>query len=265
MLNFPDIDPIIFSLGPIAIRWYSLAYIAGFIIGLWGAKKIVSNGTFWAGNKQPFEPIKMDDALLWLALGGILGGRIFYMFVYNFQGLLANPLSLFKVWEGGMAFHGGIIGSCLGLVLYAKRENLPPLTLFDITSAFAPLGIFFGRIANFINGELWGRVTDFKYGMVFPHGGDQPRHMSQLYQAAMEGLILLIILQILVQKGGLKRQGLVTGVFLMGYGLFRFIGEFFREPDPQLGFLWGGATMGQLLSIPALILGVWFVKKSATH
>lgn len=253
MLTYPHIDPVLFSIGFIQIRWYSLAYIFGFVIGLWLAKRLLA---VW--EKPPYTKEQMDDAILWIALGGIIGGRLFYIFVYN-PGLWRD---FYKVWEGGMAFHGGILGAFIGIFLYARKMKTSFASLLDIVSVVSPLGIMFGRLANFINSELWGRITTFPLGMVFPNGGDLPRHPSQLYQAGLEGLLLLILLYSVAVRGGLKKPWLMSGLFGMGYGLFRFMGEFFREPDPQLGFLWGGATMGQLLSLPVFFAGAWLVRRA---
>jgi phosphatidylglycerol---prolipoprotein diacylglyceryl transferase len=261
-IPFPHIDPVLLQIGPLAIRWYSLAYMFGFIFAWWYAKKLLTHNTLWAANTTPFAPLKIDDALFWAALAGILGGRIFYVLVYNFNTYAHDPFAVFKVWEGGMAFHGGIIGVMVGLFFYARKEKIAFLTLFDIAGCVAPIGIMLGRLANFINGELYGRVTDVAWGIVFPHGGAFARHPSQLYQAFGEGLLLFLILNLIAWKGGLKRQGQMAGLFGIGYGLARFIGEFWREPDAQLGFLWGGASMGQLLSLPIIALGLFFVMRS---
>jgi phosphatidylglycerol---prolipoprotein diacylglyceryl transferase len=253
MFTFPNIDPVLFSFGFIQIRWYSLAYIFGFVIGLWLVKRLLKQY-----DTPPYTKEQLDDALVWIALGGIIGGRLFYVFVYN-PSLWRD---FYKVWEGGMAFHGGILGAFIGILLYARKNKTSLASLLDLTSVVAPLGILFGRLANFINSELWGRVTTHPLGMVFPNGGSLPRHPSQLYQAGLEGLLLLIILLVVAHKGGLKKPMLMSGLFATGYGFFRFIGEFFREPDAQLGFLWGGATMGQLLSIPVFILGLVLVRRA---
>jgi phosphatidylglycerol---prolipoprotein diacylglyceryl transferase len=253
MLNFPNIDPVLFSLGFIQIRWYSLAYIFGFVIGLWLAKRLLKT---W--DTPPYTKEQMDDAIIWIALGGIIGGRLFYIFVYN-PSLWRD---FYKVWEGGMAFHGGILGAFIGIFLYTRKAKTSLASLLDLAAVVTPLGIMFGRLANFINSELWGRVTTSPLGMVFPNGGDLPRHPSQLYQAGLEGLLLLILLYSVAVRGGLKKPWLMSGIFGMGYGFFRFMGEFFREPDAQLGFLWGGATMGQLLSIPVFIAGAWLVRRA---
>jgi phosphatidylglycerol---prolipoprotein diacylglyceryl transferase len=259
---FPAIDPILLQIGPLAIRWYSLAYIFGFVFAWWYARLLLEKPRVWAKNTAPFSPLKIDDALVYAALAGILGGRFFYVFVYNFKIYAQDPLAVFRVWEGGMAFHGGIIGVMLGLLFFARQQKIAAFALFDLAACVAPIGIMLGRLANFINGELWGRVSDAPWSMVFPTGGDLPRHPSQLYQAFGEGLLLFILLNLIAWRGGLKHQGQMAGLFGIGYGIARFIGEFWREPDPQLGFLWGGASMGQLLSLPIILLGVFFVVRA---
>jgi phosphatidylglycerol:prolipoprotein diacylglycerol transferase len=197
-----------------------------------------------------------DDFVIWITLGIILGGRTGYVLFYNFAHFAANPIEILQLWNGGMSFHGGVIGCIFAIVLFALHRGLPVLSLGDVTAAVAPIGLFLGRIANFINGELWGRPTDVPWAMVFPHGGPMPRHPSQLYEAALEGVVLFIIVGLLVRAGALKRPGIVTGVFALGYGVARITCELFREPDAQLGFLWGGLTMGMLLCIPLILAGI---------
>jgi phosphatidylglycerol:prolipoprotein diacylglycerol transferase len=197
-----------------------------------------------------------DDFVIWITLGIILGGRLGYVLFYNLAHFAANPVEILQLWNGGMSFHGGVTGCVLAIVLFALRRGIPMLSLGDVTAAVAPIGLFLGRIANFINGELWGRPTDVPWAMVFPHGGPLPRHPSQLYEAALEGVVLFVIVGLLVRSGALKRPGIVTGVFAIGYGAARISCEFFREPDVQLGFLWGGLTMGMLLSIPLILCGI---------
>jgi phosphatidylglycerol:prolipoprotein diacylglycerol transferase len=197
-----------------------------------------------------------DDFVIWITLGIILGGRIGYVLFYNLAHFAADPLEIVQLWNGGMSFHGGVTGCVLAIVLFALRRGIPILSLGDVNAAVAPIGLFLGRIANFINGELWGRPTDVPWAMVFPHGGPIPRHPSQLYEAALEGVVLFIVVGLLVRCGALKRPGIVTGVFAIGYGVARITCEFFREPDAQLGFLWGGLTMGMLLCIPLIFGGI---------
>jgi phosphatidylglycerol:prolipoprotein diacylglycerol transferase len=203
--------------------------------------------------------VQFDDFLLWVTLGIILGGRIGYVLFYNLPLFVAHPQEIFEVWNGGMSFHGGFTGCVVAVVAFARRRGISILSLGDITCAVGPIGLLLGRVANFINGELWGRPADVPWAMIFPSGGPMPRHPSQLYEAGLEGLLLLTILAVLIRMGALKRPGLIIGAFAVVYSLARSFCEFFREPDAQLGFLWGGATMGQLLSIPLFIAGVCFI------
>jgi phosphatidylglycerol:prolipoprotein diacylglycerol transferase len=254
-IPFPIVDPVAVAIGPLAIRWYALAYIAGLLIGWWLAKRIAGADALWGPVRRP-EPVAIDDLIMWVAFGVILGGRLGYVLFYDPAHYLAEPVEALKVWHGGMSFHGGFLGAALGVALFARSRRLPALPIFDIACAVAPVGLFFGRIANFINGELFGRASDAPWAMVFPAGGPEPRHPSQLYQAALEGLVLFVLVQIVVRGGGLKRPGLVSGVFVAGYGVARIVGERFREPDAQIGFLAGGLTMGMLLSIPMVLIGL---------
>jgi len=255
ILPFPEINPVLVSIGPFSIRWYALAYIVGILAGWYYARRIIAAKTLWGGT-APFTVTDFDDFIIWITLGIIAGGRIGYVLFYNLPHFAAHPLEIFALWTGGMSFHGGIIGCIIVTVLFALRRGIPILSLGDVTLAVAPIGLFLGRIANFINGELWGRPTDVPWAMVFPSGGPLPRHPSQLYEATLEGLLLLVVLGIMVRLGALKRPGLVTGTFAVAYGAVRIFCEFFREPDAQLGFLWGGLTMGMLLSIPLILAGV---------
>ena len=250
-LAFPAIDPIAISIGPIAIRWYALAYIAGLLLG-W--KYVVYYCT-----KTPNIMSKrdVDDLLFWATLGVILGGRLGYILFYNLDYYLDNPANTLKVWQGGMAFHGGFMGVILAIILFARKRGISILAVLDAAAVATPIGLFFGRIANFINGELYGRTTDVAWGMVFPNGGPEPRHPSQLYEALLEGLILFVVLFILSRKAFVRhRPGILGGTFVAGYGISRIIVEFFRQPDAQLGYLAGGITMGQILSIPMVLAGV---------
>ncbi|AXO16730.1 prolipoprotein diacylglyceryl transferase [Thalassospira indica] len=250
-LAFPAIDPIAISIGPIAIRWYALAYIAGLLLG-W--KYVVYYCT-----KTPNIMSKrdVDDLLFWATLGVILGGRLGYILFYNLDYYLDNPANILKVWQGGMAFHGGFMGVIVAIILFARKRNISILAVLDAAAVATPIGLFFGRIANFINGELYGRTTDVAWGFVFPNGGPEPRHPSQLYEAALEGLILFVVLFILSRKAFVRhRPGILGGTFVAGYGISRIIVEFFRQPDAQLGYLAGGITMGQVLSIPMVLAGI---------
>jgi phosphatidylglycerol:prolipoprotein diacylglycerol transferase len=254
LIPFPAIDPVLISIGPFAVRWYALAYIVGIIAGWFYARSIISSQKLWGG-PAPLTVTDFDDFVIWITLGIILGGRTGYVLFYNFAHFAANPIEIVQLWNGGMSFHGGVIGCIVAIVLFALHRGVPTLSLGDVTAAVAPIGLFLGRIANFINGELWGRQTDVPWAVIFPHGGPIPRHPSQLYEAALEGVVLFMIVGLLVRSGALKRPGIVTGVFALGYGVARIICEFFREPDAQLGFLWGGLTMGMLLCIPLILAG----------
>jgi phosphatidylglycerol:prolipoprotein diacylglycerol transferase len=258
VLDFPQIDPVLVRLGPFAIRWYALAYIAGILLGWLWARALIRNERYWGG-PAPLTVRDFDDFVLWVTLGIILGGRIGYVLFYNPARFAADPLELFKLWTGGMSFHGGFTGCVIAVVWFARRRGLSILSLGDLTCATGTIGLFLGRLANFINGELWGRRSDVPWAMVFPDGGPFPRHPSQLYEAALEGLVLGGILWLMMRAGALRRPGLVTGAFALGYGLARVACEFFREPDPQLGFLWGGLTMGMLLSVPLMLAGLGFI------
>ena len=247
---FPAFDPVALAIGPFAIRWYALAYIAGIVGGWMLARRLVALHPVAATREQ------VDDFVTWVTLGIILGGRLGYVLFYRPSHYLAAPWEALYVWQGGMSFHGGALGVIAALVLFARINRLDFLRFADRVAAVVPIGIFLGRCANFINGELWGRVTDAPWGMVFPDAGPEPRHPSQLYQAGLEGLTLFVLLQILVHVPALRaRPGFVGGAFLAGYGLARIVGEHFRQPDAYLGFLWAGATMGQLLSAPMVLAG----------
>ena len=256
-IPFPAIDPVLISIGPLAIRWYSLAYIAGILIG-W--RYIL--GLAAARKCDGIDAAAIDDLIVWLVLGVILGGRLGYVLFYKAGYYLANPLEAFYIWQGGMSFHGGAIGVILAMALFSRKRGIAFLPLADMVVCAVPIGLFFGRIANFINGELFGRPTDVDWAVVFPRGGPDPRHPSQLYESLLEGLVLFLILAALWRFTRLRdRPGALGGVFLMGYGAFRFFVEFFREPDAHLGFLFAGATMGQLLSLPLIVAGLWLVAR----
>jgi phosphatidylglycerol:prolipoprotein diacylglycerol transferase len=258
-LVFPNIDPVLIQIGPFGIRWYALAYIAGIVLGWWWCKRLLARppGVMTA---EAF-----DDFILWATLGIVLGGRLGYVLFYRPGYYLEQPLEALKVWQGGMSFHGGMLGTLIAIVLFARRRKIKLLALSDVVACGVPFGLFFGRVANFINGELWGRVTDVLWGMIFPNAGPLPRHPSQLYQACLEGIVLFLVLFAVERAGGRRRPGLLTGVFLIGYGTARSIGELFRQPDSFLGFLIGGLTMGQLLSAPMIVAGLYLVLRAARH
>ncbi len=259
--TFPDFDPIAVQIGPLAIRWYALSYIAGILLAWRYCRHLT---------KRPpglITPLAFDDFMAWSVLGIVLGGRLGYVLFYKPLHYLQDPISALFIWEGGMSFHGGMLGVAVAMYLFARKRGIPYLALTDIVGAAVPLGLCLGRIANFINGELFGRATDIErvpWAMVFPHGGPAPRHPSQLYEAGLEGILLFIILYILVRKGALQWQGFLSGAFLLGYGTARFIVEFFREPDQGLSFAPSFFSMGQILSLPMMLLGaaviIWALK-----
>lgn len=253
-IPFPDFDPVALSLGPLSIKWYGLAYAVGIAFALWYTTRLARN----TGTRP--TPDDLSDFLIWAAAGVLIGGRLGSVLFYNLGEYVADPLEIFRVWHGGMSFHGGLTGVIVAILLFAYRRGFSPFALGDLVACAAPVGLLLGRLANFVNGELWGRPTDVPWAMIFPTGGDIPRHPSQLYQAGMEGLILFLILLMLVRIPAIRtRTGTLSGVFLIGYAIARMIGELFRQPDAQLGFLAFGTTMGQLLSIPMLLAGIWMV------
>lgn len=258
-LTFPNIDPIAFAAGPLQVHWYALAYLAGFILGGMVYANFVLKR--W-GKASPCSPETPEDILPWIIAGIILGGRLVYTLVYNPILYLHNPLDIFKIWQGGMSFHGGLLGTIAAVWLYGRAKKLPFLAITDFAAVVTPVGLFFGRIANFINGELYGRYTSMPWGVIFPSGGALPRHPSQIYEAILEGLILgLVLLFFARRKDAWTRAGLLSGIFLIGYGISRIIVEFFREPDSQIGFLWEGITMGQLLCLPMIVAGVLIIAR----
>ncbi|MCU0838869.1 MAG: prolipoprotein diacylglyceryl transferase [Rhodospirillales bacterium] len=249
-IPFPAIDPVAVEIGPIAIRWYALAYLVGLVVGWLYARRLATLPP------RAVSAQDVDDFLTWATLGVVLGGRLGYVLFYKAGYYLDHPLQALQIWQGGMSFHGGLLGVIVAGVLFCRVRRLPTLAFADLIFTVAPLGLCLGRIANFINGELPGRIADVPWAMAFPGYGPFPRHPSQLYQAAMEGLLLLIILAVLAARPSIRaRPGLLSGAFLVGYGVFRIIGEVFREPDAHLGLLLAGATMGQLLSLPMLVIG----------
>jgi phosphatidylglycerol:prolipoprotein diacylglycerol transferase len=245
---FPHIDPVIFSIGPFAVRWYGMMYLLGFVGGYFVMCHIVKLRAF---------SIKKDiisDLLFYAVLGVVVGGRLGYTLFYNAGYYTEHPLKIFYIWEGGMSFHGGLLGVLIVLLVFCYRRDLPLLLVADLAVVAVPIGLGFGRIGNFINAELWGRVTDLPWGVIFPGGGSMPRHPSQLYEAGLEGLVLFILIYSLHRFK--VRSGVPVFSFLLFYGVFRFLVEFVRQPDSHLGFLWGGATMGQLLSLPMILFGI---------
>ena len=271
ILPFPQIDPAIFtiSLGgfEFVLRWYALAYIAGLIIGWRLVRRLMQRPALWPRDKAPMKPEEPEDLLVWMILGVVLGGRLGYVLFYSQGQFLSDPLSIVRVWEGGMSFHGGFLGVIAGVLLFTYRRHLPLLQVGDAVALGAPVGIFFGRLANFINGELWGRTTDLPWAMVFPGAGPDPRHPSQLYEAGLEGLLLgAVMWWLALRRGWLKRPGRIIGVFFIGYGLGRSLVENVRQWDAHIGYAVeigsGGLTMGQMLSLPMTLIGLAFVLRA---
>ncbi|MBQ4400510.1 MAG: prolipoprotein diacylglyceryl transferase [Alphaproteobacteria bacterium] len=256
-LAYPEISPIIFSIGPVAIRWYSMAYLVGIILGWWLASSRVKKYDLGLSKTN------CEDVAFAVTLGIILGGRIGYILFYGAGQYLQKPLEIFALWHGGMSFHGGIFGVIIALFVSSRLIKYPFLKLTDLVAPVVPIGIFLGRIANFINDELWGRVTDVAWAVRFPRGGFLPRHPSQIYEACLEGIALFVILNLLWKnKWCREHDGVISGAFLLGYSCFRAISEQFREPDVQIGFLWGGFTMGQWLSLPITLIGFFLLLRS---
>lgn len=286
MIPFPDISPNLVSFElfgfEIALRWYALAYIVGILFGWWIVLRAIRTPSLWAG-EPPLTAEQVERLLTWIILGVILGGRLGYVLFYDLPTYLADPLQIVRVWEGGMSFHGGFAGVVVAGIWFCRREGIPMLSMGDLLAIAAPVGLMLGRLANFINAELWGRPTDLPWGVIFPGTAAQTcphlvglcaRHPSQLYQAALEGLLLaLVLFWLAFRRGWFKRPGAVMGVFLTGYGIARFVVEFFRQPDAQfvsegnpvgLALHWGGwgLTMGQILSLPMIAIGLWFILRT---
>ncbi len=262
-IAFPVFDPIALQIRPFAYRWYALAYIGGIVLGWIYARALIKNEKLWGG-PAPISLAQMDDFILWVTVGIIVGGRSGYVLFYNLPFFIQHPLEIFELWKGGMSFHGGFLGCVVAVMWFARRNSISILSLGDITTAVGPIGLFLGRLANFINSELWGRPADpsLPWAMVFPNGGPLPRHPSQLYEAGLEGIVLFTVLAVMIRMGALKRPGLILGSFITIYALARITGEMFREPDPQLGFLWGGLTMGMLLSVPMIFVGIVLIVRA---
>jgi phosphatidylglycerol:prolipoprotein diacylglycerol transferase len=250
-LPYPKIDPVLFEIGPLVIRWYALAYIAGLLLGWRWVLRMNAN------LPKPLDTKLIDDFVMWVTIGVIVGGRIGHVLFYGASYYLQNPLEVLMVWHGGMSYHGGLLGVMVAMLVFSRRHGLNVFQLSDMISASVPLGLFFGRLANFINGELFGRPTDLPWAMVFPGGGPEPRHPSQLYEAVLEGLIIFLVLNYLAHKhGAMRKPGYITGLFLIGYGAARTLVELAR--DPTDGYI-GPLTMGQALSLPMIIVGGYFV------
>ncbi|MFI4965614.1 MAG: prolipoprotein diacylglyceryl transferase [Caulobacterales bacterium] len=260
-MPFPNFDPVLVHLGPIAIRWYALAYIAGILLGWRYAVSLVRSARLWVFRGPPASPLQIDDMILWVTLGIIVGGRLGHVLFYTPELIWTNPVEILKTWHGGMSFHGGALGVLLALIIFCLRNRLDLLRIGDVAAASAPLGLFFGRIANFINGELWGRPTNLPWGIVFP-GADPavPRHPSQLYEAALEGIALFLLLRWATHGAKLlNRRGVVMGMFIAAYGVIRISLENVREPDSYMPHFPLGLTMGMLLSAPMLVAGGYMI------
>ncbi|HEY7242307.1 MAG TPA: prolipoprotein diacylglyceryl transferase [Xanthobacteraceae bacterium] len=262
VIPFPAIDPVAVNVGPFAVHWYALAYLAGFLGGWLYASALTRNDRLWGDMPHP-TPESILDLVLYAMIGTVVGGRLGQVIFYEPGYYAGHPLEIFAIWQGGMSFHGGLIGVLLAIGCFAWRLRISALTIADLVATVCPLGIFLVRIGNFINAEHWGRPSDVPWAMVFPDAGAQPRHPSQLYEAGLEGLLLLLLLGLAVRNGAFKRPGLVTGIFLVGYALARIAMEFFREPDSQIEQLAHGLTMGMVLSLPMLAGGIALMLHSA--
>ncbi|MDB5525300.1 MAG: lgt [Rhizobium sp.] len=268
IMPFPYIDPVAFSIGPVSVKWYGISYVVSILLGWLYARQIVSRPRLWRNDTPGMTVTDLDDFVFWAAIGIVAGGRIGYILFYDFATIVADPVRALEIWNGGMSFHGGITGTTIAMILFARKRGISVWSLFDVVATVCVTGLFLVRIANFINGELWGKLSTLPWAVVFP--GQEPfaRHPSQLYEAGLEGLLTGLVLAFLVfYRGGLKTPGFVAGAFVSLYALSRISVEFVREPDAQLGYLLGGwLTMGMLLSIPMLLLGIWAMwrAKSAT-
>ncbi len=241
------------------MHWYGLAYVAGILLGWLYARRLVSNPALWKNDQSPITHAHLDDFLVWVAAGIVLGGRIGYILFYDLPAVMENPIRAVEIWNGGMSFHGGFLGATLAIILFARRNGIPVWSMLDTIAAVVPIGLFFGRVANFVNGELWGRLSSMPWAIVFPTGGPFARHPSQLYEAGLEGLLLLAVLALMIFRFRvLKQPGIVSGTFVIGYAFCRIFVEFFREPDKQLGYLLGTnwLTMGMILSTPMIVIGL---------
>jgi phosphatidylglycerol:prolipoprotein diacylglycerol transferase len=263
-IPYPAIDPVALQVGPIAIKWYGLAYVAGLLLGWLYIRRLLAAGSLWRDGKAPFPPHVADDLFVWVALGVVIGGRLGHIMLYEPGHYLRNPLEILQIWRGGMAFHGGMLGTILAMWLFARHMKVPALSVMDLVSAAVPIGLFFGRMANFINAEVIGVVSDVPWAMVFPGAGPLPRHPVQLYESLLEGAVLFLVLCWLVYaRGALKTPGFIGGAFLVGYGLFRIVCEMFKDEYRGL-FGWAELTSGMIYSVPMIIAGLaamWLVSR----
>ena len=259
-MQFPNFDPILIQIGPIAIRWYALAYVAGILLGWRWTVALVKNSKLWRGTAPTANERQVDDLVLWVTLGIILGGRLGYVAFYRPDLIWTDPMEILRTWNGGMSFHGGLIGVTAALFGFAGFNRINPIRLADLAAPCVPIGLFFGRVANFINGELWGRPTEAPWGIIFPLAGPEARHPSQLYEAALEGLLLFCVLLWATHFAKLlPRKGAISGLFLAGYGLCRIVLEGVREPDRGMPDFPLGLTMGAMLSIPMVLIGIGLI------
>ena len=271
-IPFPNLDPVALEIGFLSIKWYGLAYLVGLLIGWYYVRRLLSEHHLWPNGKAPFTPAKVDDLLIYITIGVILGGRLGFVCLYEPDYYLANPLEVVKIWRGGMAFHGALIGSAIAIFLFARNHKVSALSTMDLCTAAVPVGLIFGRMANFINAELYGRVSDVSWSVIFCNdtirkysggvcpGGSLPRHPSQLYEAALEGVVLFLVLRVFTHRfESLKSPGMTAGLFLIGYGLARSTAELFREPHDGHAFNIGPLTAGIAYSIPMIAIGAWLV------
>ena len=260
-IPYPAIDPVALRIGPPAVKWYGLAYVAGLLLGRFYVKALLQRARLWPSDKRPFAPEKVDDLLLYMTVGVLLGGRLGYVLCYQPRFFLTHPLEIAALWNGGMSFHGALLGSIAAIVLFARRVGAELWSVMDLAAAATPMGLFFGRLANFINGELWGRPSTAPWAMVFPDAGDVARHPSQIYEALTEGLLLFAVLWWLTHRSqALHRPGVIAGTFLIGYGLARSFCEFFREPDAGHWFTVGPFTAGIFYSLPMIVAGMLVIR-----
>jgi phosphatidylglycerol---prolipoprotein diacylglyceryl transferase len=261
-IAFPNLDPVAFNLGPLEFRWYALAYVAGLLFAAWYMKRLVSFPKLWGANQPTMSMKQVDDFFIWSLLGVILGGRLGYVLFYKPLFYVQNPLEILKTWDGGMSFHGGFLGVVIACLVWGRKQGITLDRMLDLGAASVPLGLGLGRLANFINAELWGRPTSVPWGVVFP-GETLARHPSQIYEAVLEGLVLFILVRIGTHQFGiLKYPGRASGIFALWYGLSRIVVEYFREPDQHIGYFGGFITMGMILSLPLVLVGVWLLIRS---
>lgn len=267
-IPYPAIDPVALQIGPIAIKWYGLAYVAGLLLGWLYIKRLLATDGLWRDGKAPFPPHVADDLFVWVALGVVIGGRLGHIMLYEPSYYFRHPLEILQIWRGGMAFHGGMVGTIVAMWLFARHMKVPALSVMDLVSAAVPLGLLFGRTANFINAEVVGTVSDVPWAMAFPGAGPLPRHPVQLYEALLEGAVLFLILAWLIHaRDALKTPGLIGGAFLVGYGVFRIVCEMFKDEYRGL-FGWADLTSGMIYSVPMIIIGLagmWIVSRMAAR